>query len=391
MVIKNAKIVKSDGLVEGDVLIFDGKIQKIGSMLEDEEILDAKGTYLLPGLIDLDVRLYDDKISAANLLRLGKKALKGGVTTAMLMPDTSPAIDDEISLDFVRSQSLPIDLRPTIQAIKEGGLSEISILLKKGAAGVYTSSDINPFLLARIFEYAKMHEIPLHIAPRNRIFQDVGVMNDSQTAFELGLGGIDTLEEKAEVAKVIEYSEHYKVPVLFKGVSTTKSLDLITRSSLCRAEVGIHHLLLNDRACLGYNTLAKIMPPLRDEEERKKMLQALKEGKIDIISSLHSPKSKLFKDVSFNDAKFGIDSIEVLLPLAYTFLVKNEIMDMPRLCSLLCENPGKYVDDHVGKIEEGYRANLILFDPKIQELSHPLYGPLDGKVVGVFINGEQIG
>ncbi len=383
MLVKNAKVVDLRGERCADVLIEDGVIRKIGANLQDSEVIDAGGTYLLPSIIDLDVRVLDDRINTTNLQALGQQALRGGVGCIGLIPDTTPPIDEEISLEFVKSHSLPIALYPLVMGTKGEGLSEISILLKKGAGGVYTTSDINPYLLARIFEYAKMHQIPLHIAPRNNIFQDVGVMNEGKIAFELGLGGIDTLEEKAEVAKVIEYSEHYEVPVLFKGVSTARSLDLIADSHYCYAEVGIHHLLLGDEACEGYNTLAKIMPPLRSEEERQRMVLALQEGKIDLLSSLHSPKSKVAKEVSFQEAAFGIDALEYLLPLAYTFLVQEGVIDMPKLTELLSANPACFLNEKLGKIEEGYKAQLILFDPH-RSVEVPLYGTLQGKIKGVF-------
>ncbi len=379
MVVKNAKVVDFRGERCADVLIQEGVIKKIGANLSDDEIIEAQGAYLLPAAIDLNVRVLDDRINTTNLYALGQEALQGGVGAVALIPDTSPPVDEEISLEFVKSHALPMKLYPLVMGTKEQGLSEISILLKKGAAGVYTPSDINPYLLARIFEYAKMHQIPLHIAPRNKIFQDVGVMNEGKTAFELGLGGIDTLEEKAEVAKVIEYSEHYGVPVLFKGVSTARSLDLIADSHYCYAEVGIHHLLLSEEACAGYNTLAKIMPPLRSEEERQRLLLALREGKIDLISSLHSPRSRVAKEVSFQEAAFGIDALAYLLPLAYTHLVDTGIIDMPKLTELLSANPACFLGEKLGKIEEGYVAQLVLFDPD-KGIETPLYGRLQGSV-----------
>ncbi len=379
MIIKNAKVVDLNGERCADVLIQEGIIKKIGTRLSDDEVLEADGAYLLPSVIDLNVRVLDDRINTTNLHALGQKALRGGIGAVALIPDTSPPVDEEISLEFVKSHDLPTKLYPLVMGTKEQGLSEISILLKKGAAGIYTPSDINPYLLARIFEYAKMHQIPLHIAPRNKIFQDVGVMNEGKMAFELGLGGIDTLEEKAEVAKVIEYSEHYGVPVLFKGVSTARSLDLIADSHYCYAEVGIHHLLLSEEACAGYNTLAKIMPPLRSEEERQRLLLALKEGKIDLISSLHSPKSRVTKEVSFQEAAFGIDALAYLLPLVYTHFVDKGIIDMPKLTELLSANPACFLGEKLGKIEEGYEAQLLLFDPN-KEIEVPLYGTLKGNV-----------
>ncbi len=393
MVIKNAKIINFDGELEADVLIKDGVIEKIGSISHEDEIVDGEGMWLLPGLIDLNSRVLDDRINQANLLDLHKKALRGGVTTLALMPDTMPKVCDEITLEFVRTQSYDTHILPYIMALKsEEQMSEISILLKKGAAGIYTPSDINPYLLARVFEYAKMHNIPLFVEPKNSVFQDVGVMNEGEISFRLGLGGIGKLPEIAEVAKVIEYSEEYGVTVLFKSVSTRKSLERIAKSRRCYAEVSIHHLVLNDEACQEYNTEAKIFPPLREEEERQRLIEALQSGKIDVLSALHSPKSRIEKGRSFNEAAFGIDAISNYLPLLYTYLVKSNIIGPSKLVELTATNPACFTGKRVGKIEEGYIADLVLFNPNGHTtLTSSVYPrELEGKVVKVMRAGELL-
>ncbi len=364
MLIKNARIVSLEREFCGDVLIKDGVIEAIGRGLKDDEVIDIEGAYLLPGVIDLGVRLMDDRIHSANLDRLSTNALKGGVTTLALLPDTDPCICDEITLEFVKSHRSVAEILPLVQGIKEDGLSEISILLKKGALSVYVASDVNPYLLARIFEYAKMHQKPLFIEPKNSIFRDVGVMNEGEVAFRLGLGGISKLEEQAEVAKIIQYSEFYEVPVLFKAVSTTKSLEMIAKSRLCYAEVSLHHLLFSDEACEGYNTLAKLSPPLREEKERQALLEALKSGKVDLLSSLHSPKSMVSKDVSFDEAGFGIDSLGYYLPLLFTKLVQEGIISFSKLTELVSANAACFLNRRVGKVQEGFEADLVVFDPK---------------------------
>ena len=393
MVIKNAKIVNFDGELEADVLIKNGVIEKIGFISHDDEIIDGEGLWLLPGLVDLNGRVLDDRINQANLLDLHKKALQGGATTLALMPDTTPKVCDEITLEFVRTQSHDAHILPYIMALKsEEQMSEISILLKKGAQGVYTPSDINPYLLARVFEYAKMHDIPLFVEPKNSVFQDIGVMNESEVSFRLGLGGIGKLPEIAEVAKVIEYSEEYGVTVLFKNVSTAKSLERIAKSRRCFAEVSIHHLVLSDEACADYNTEAKIFPPLREEDERQELLMALQKGKIDLLTALHSPKSRISKGRSFNEAAFGIDAIAYYLPLLYTYLVKTDIIKPTKMVELTSTNPSCFVGKKLGKIEEGYIADLVLFDPdKSTTIDSSLYPKeLEGKVVQVIKGGRSI-
>ena len=390
MLLKNAKIVTLAGEFETDVRIEDGKIAAIGRV--QEEGIDLAGRYLLPALIDLDVRPMDDKVSVSSLQQLSQEAMRGGVGTLALMPDLTPAICDEIALEFVRSQHSEVDILPLVTALKdEQTMSEMAILLKKGALSIYLASDTNPYLLARIFEYAKMHGKPIHIEPKNALFRDVGVMNEGEVSFRLGLGGISKLEEHAEVAKIIQYSEYYRVPVLFKAVSTSRALEMIAKSPLCYAEVSIHHLLLNDEACEGYNTYAKLSPPLRDETERQKLLEALQKGYIDTLTALHSPKSQVSKDVSFDEASFGIDALGIFLPLAYTKLAREGLIDMRKLVELTSTNPSCFVGQKVGKVEEGYAADLVIFDPSNSTASSlPLYGELEGSVDALIKRGEVV-
>jgi len=385
MLIQNAKILTPTQEVVTDVLIKDGVIEAIGRGLSSPKVIDAQENYLLPALIDLNVQSVNNALSHANFLQLERNALKGGVGSLALIPN--PCICDEISLEFVKKGFERIEVYPLIGALQEENrLSEIAILLKKGAFSIFTSSDINPYLLARVFEYAKMYSIPLHIEPKNRIFRDVGVMNEGEVSFKLGLGGISKLEEWAEVAKVIEYSDYYGVEVIFKGVSTKKSLQLIANSKLCWAEVPIHHLLFSDEACEGYNTLAKISPPLREEEERSGVLEMLKRGKVDLLTSLHSPKSNVSKNVSFNEASFGIDSLGYYLPLLYTFLTKREGIPFWEVLKLTSSNPARFLNKKVGKVQEGYQAHLVLFNP-----SHTQKLTIDSLYKGIIINGAVQG
>ncbi len=390
MLLKNAKIVTLAGEFETDVRIEEGKIAAIGRT--HEEGIDLGGRYLLPALIDLNVRPMDDKVSVSSLKELSQEAMRGGVGTLALMPDLTPAICDEIALEFVRSQHSPADILPLITALKdEQTMSEIAILLKKGALSIYLSSDTNPYLLARIFEYAKMHGKPIHIEPKNALFRDVGVMNEGEVSFRLGLGGISKLEEHAEVAKIIQYSEYYNVPVLFKAVSTAKALAMIAKSALCYAEVSIHHLLLSDEACEGYNTYAKLSPPLREERERLELFEALKRGYVDCLTALHSPKAHVSKDVSFDEASFGIDALGSYLPLAYTKLVREGIIDMAKLVELTSTNPSCFVGTKIGKVEEGFAADLVVFDPdKSTQCPLPFYEELEGSVDALIKKGEVV-
>jgi dihydroorotase len=216
-------------------------------------------------------------------------------------------------------------------------------------------------------------------------------MNEGEVSFKLGLPGISKIGEISEVAKVAQMSMHYDVPTLFQALSTRRAVNLVydakKRFSQIYAEVSIHHLVLDERACDGFNTYAKLNPPLRTPEDREELIEKLQEGKIDLLTALHSPKSVIYKDVAFAEAKYGIDAIESYLPLAYTYLVKPQILSWKRLMELMAKNPAHILGlQHVGAIEEGYEANLILFDPEHREVvtdkNSPYFGrEIYGKIV----------
>ncbi|WP_267905534.1 amidohydrolase family protein [Nitrosophilus alvini] len=405
MVIKNALIVDSKGEREADIEIKDGKIAKIGTDLSSDEIYDAKGCSVLPGIVELNAKTCDDRVSVDSLAKLAKNSAKGGVTTVLLNPHLNPKIDDEIILEFVKSQNelnSKSDIKPMITAIKgeeNEQLSEIAILLKKGAAAIYTSSDIDSSLMRRVFEYAVMYEIPLHCRAQNCSLRAGGVMHEGEVSSELGLGGIPELEENIEVAKIVEFLNRYRIETVFKSLSSARSVELVNeakkRGFKAYAEVSIHHLVKSDEACRGYNTCAKIDPPLRDRENRELLLQMLKNGQIDFLTSLHSPKSMVQKDIAFDEAAYGVDAISLYLPIAYTYLVKSGILNMSDLTKLLCKNPAKVLGLNHGTIEEGCSADIVIFDPdkkRVVENEESLYykEELFGEVTATFKEGRRI-
>jgi len=225
MKIEGALIRDTKTLKAVDVVIEKGKILEIKPSAK-------KGRFLLfEGICDCNVKLQDDKVNAKNIQDLIIKANKGGVSKAILNPRLTPQIDNEIILEFIKSQNSDLcEICPLIEAVNEKGLSEIAILLKKGGAGIYFNSNISSLLICRIFEYAKMYNIPLHCRARNSSIKSVGVMHDGEVSSKLGLGGICEIEEISEVAKIIEFAKFYDVEVVFKSISTARSVELIKKA-----------------------------------------------------------------------------------------------------------------------------------------------------------------
>ncbi len=371
MVLNGVMVVDSAGERCCDVEIRNGKIVDITPLADSQT--ECRG-YLMRPLCDLNVKPVDDRIGVETLKDLADKALKGGVGTIMLNPDLSPAIDNEIVLEFVRSQGELINrvsLMTPVMAVdsREGAaLSEIATLLKKGASSIFFYSDMDSFLICRVFEYAKMYGVTLECRAKNGSIRGRGVMHEGEVSAKLGLAGINELEEVSEVAKIVEFAAHYRVPVLFKSVSCYRSVELISKAKsegidlMC--EVSIHHLLKTDRECDNYNTAAKIDPPLRDEKNRVKLIEALKSGEIDILTSLHSPKSNVRKDISFDEADFGAEGLEQYLSAVYENLVVKEKIPFFTIYKATVENPAKIAGYSVEELKPGSEGDFILFDGK---------------------------
>ena len=402
MVIKNAVIFEDGKEKKVDVKIEGDKIVEISPRITTlgDEFFDAEGLYLFPSIIDLNVRLYNDKLNRKNLERLFENAILGGVGSFVLMPDFSPRIDNETVLEFLNeriSYESKLDIFLSIAASDGNRLNNISTLLKYGSDVLFEKSSSNGNLIRRAMQYAKMKQIPLMIFCNNPDLNDSGVMNESEVSFTLGLPGISKISEISEVAKILEMAIYYDIEILFQSLSTRRSIEIVNegkrKNKNIFCEVSIHHLCKNDSSCEDFNTAAKIMPPLREERERERLIEALKEDKIDTITSLHSPKSIIYKDVAFSDALYGIDSIRDFLSVCYSYLVREGIIDFEKLFEKVSLNPAKILNlKDRGRVKEGYRADLILFDPTYKEVKkdkNSLYNKdtLYGKIEKVMIKG----
>jgi dihydroorotase len=401
MVISNVIICDARGQRTGDVRIEAGLITQIGDNLTDDEVIGASGCYLLPGLVDTNVRLKDSQLSGKNLESLSRHALEGGVTTVVLASDSYPRIDNEITLEFVqqhRQLSHGATIETTLSALSESGaLSNIAIMLKRGSLAVHTSTLTDYNLLSRIAQYLKMAKKPLFYKAEDKSLFESGVMSDGAVATRLGLPGISPLSEVVHIASMIEIARHFEIAIVFKSVTEPRSVELIAQAVRegvnVQCEVSLHHLLHNDETCAGFDSDAKINPPLVNADKQRFLIDALKEGKIDSLTALHQPNSDVHKDITFFDASYGTTSIAEYLPLCYTHLVKSGLVSMSRLMDLASHSPAAQIGLSGGMIEVGCKADLVLFDPAASTPvlhHHSLYKNqiLEGKVIMALCAGE---
>jgi len=397
MIIKNAVLCDANGERQGDVEITDGIISKIADDISGDDVFDAKGSYLLPGLIDLNVSLADGQLNTSKLKNLSHSALKGGVTTVVLNPDSEPAIDNEIVLEFVLEQKFKgAKISSAICATQDDkALSNIAILLKQGALAPSLDSSVDNNLIRRVFEYMKMYDGTVFCSAKDKALNGNGVMFEGKVSATLGLPGISVLGEIIHVTKMIEIARYFNVQVLFKGLFTRRSLEMITAAKKeglkVFSEISIHHLALDDNACDAFNTYAKIFPPLADEKGKNSLRESLKNGEIDILTSLHAPQSKVNKEVAFYDAAYGTEAIEEILPLYYTKLVKTGLISLSKLSEMVSMTPAQMIKRNAGLIEVGMVADLVVFNAEattLVENQKNLYKneELSGKIVSTFVS-----
>ncbi len=370
MLIQNAILCDSNGERKADIKIEDGIITAIGSNFNDSQIIDAKGAYFIPLLVDTNIRLQDSTLNANNIKKISTQALAGGIGHLVLNADSTPAIDNEIVLEFAQNglrdvEGAKVDLM--LNTLKEdSSLSDIAILLKKGVVAPYMSTIAKNDIAIKIAEYVQMYNVTLFCKAEDNSLISSGVMLDGDTSTRLGLAGIPDLSEVLHVSRMIEIARHFKIKILFKSIASPRSIFLISQAKKdgveVSCEVSIHHLVHSDEACINFNTTAKLDPPLPSKEDMLLLQKALKNSTIDCLTTLHQPSSPLNKEVAFYDAAFGCEALSDALPLYYTKLVKSGLISMSKLIELTVKNPAESINLESGEIKVGQKANALLFD-----------------------------
>lgn len=408
MTIINARLLDQDGLCT--IAVEGGTIRSIttGAPKDASDVLDAKGALLLPGLIDLNFNLQDPgNRSVESLSQAIMSAARGGITHVVAKPYTDPVVDKEITMEYLHARLLGhkgARLSILASATLDGNgetLSEQATLYHNGALGCHTYSDINANILRRTFEYARMQDRALFVTCRNRELEAGGVMADGEVASRMGLPTILPLAQSSEVAKICEMARYLQTKTLLQEISTKESLNLIRAAKkhtpLIFSEVGIDHLILTDEACDGFNTLAKVTPPLENTGTREELIRAVADGTVDIIASHHTARNLNSKDMPFDLATDGTRHAGYLLPLLYTYLVRPGTLSFETVIRACSSAPAALIrDERNGRIAPGFSADMVLFDPEAtttvpDSVNSPFQGQtLQGAVRHTFVNGERL-
>ena len=381
LLIKNAMIVNADKIWDKpqDILCEAGKIVKIAADIPmgDHQVIDAKGKKVLPGLIDIHVHLRQPGCEDKETIETGSKAAaKGGFTTIMCMPNTTPVIDNAMVVEFIRREAQRVGLVNVhpIGAITKGqNDQELTDMAELKSAGCLALSDdgksvLNSRLFRLAMEYAKMLDILLIEHCQDPCLSAGGVMNEGEASTLLGLKGDPGIAETVIVARDIEIALYLNARVHLAHMSLKRSVDLIRAAKAqgiqVTAEACPHHFTLTDADVKSFDTSMKVSPPLRAKEDVEAIKQGIADGTIDCIVTDHAPHTKEDKEVGFDAAPFGLTGLETSLGLTITELVKPGVITLSQMVERMSAAPAKIVGlGGKGQIKEGKDADLTIIDP----------------------------
>jgi dihydroorotase len=417
ILIKNGHIIDpANGIDEKlDILAAGGKIAKLGkpgSLPADGcDVIDAKGNLVVPGLIDMHVHLREPGYEYKETIATGTAAARaGGFTAVCCMPNTSPVNDCRSVTEFIRSQAansafarvLPVGA--VTKGSKGEELSEIGELRDAGCVGV--SDDGRPVanagVMRRAMEYSRTFDLPVLSHCEDPGLAAKGVMNEGFVSTELGLRGIPNAAEDVMVARDIALAELTGARVHICHVSTAGAVRMVRDAKARRvrvtAETCPHYFLLTDEAVRGYNTLAKMNPPLRSADDVAAIRAGLADGTIDVIATDHAPHASDEKAVEFDAAPFGIIGLETSVGLSLK-LVEEGVLSMAGLVARMSTGPGRIIRSG-GTLSVGAEADITFIDPEAvwtvdasqfrsKSRNTPFDGwKLKGRAVRTIVNGK---
>jgi dihydroorotase len=383
LLIKNGRVVDpSQGLDDLlDLLVEDGLIKEIGKGVTAPtgvETLDAAGNYVVPGLVDMHVHLRDPGLEyKEDILSGSRAAVAGGFTSIACMPNTRPVIDNKTVATYIIARAREVGLCNVfpVGSLTAGShgerLAEMGELKEAGCVAV--SDDGKPVgnaeLMRRALEYARGMDIPVISHAEELSLVGEGVMNEGFTSTELGLKGIPRVAEDIATARDVMLAEYTNSPIHIAHVSTRGALRIIRNAKLrgvrVTCETAPHYFTLTDDAVRGYNTNAKMNPPLREADDVAAIREGLQDGTIDAIATDHAPHHNDEKDVEFNVALNGIIGLETSLPLSLA-LVDQGVLTISQLIDRMSFRPSHILNLGRGTLKVGAPADITVIDPSVE-------------------------
>ncbi|MBE0597131.1 MAG: dihydroorotase [Desulfuromonadales bacterium] len=417
ILIKNGRVIDpAQGIDEVlDLLIQDGKIAKVGKGLQGEgEVIDATGKLVTAGLIDIHVHLRDPGQEYKEDIVTGTRAAAaGGFTSVACMPNTNPVNDNKAVTLYILNKAKEeglVNVFPVgaiTKGLKGESLSEMGELRDVGCLAV--SDDGKPVasgeLMRRAMEYSRPFGLTIIAHSEELSLVGEGVMNDGFVATELGLKGIPWVAEDAAIARDVMLAEYTGARLHVAHVSTKGAVEIVRqakkRGVQVTCEATPHHFTLTDEAVRGYNTNAKMNPPLRSADDLAAVRAGLADGTIDSIATDHAPHHIDEKNVEFNIALNGVVGLETALPLTLR-LVEEKVLPLADAIARLTVGPARALGIPRGTLEAGAPADVTVIDPelawtvepqKLQSKSKntPFAGwPMKGAAVVTIVGGKVV-
>lgn len=363
----------------GEVAVSNGTIIEVskGKITPPEHctLIDCEKNYLAPGIVDFGVKIGEPGERHKESFRTaGLAASRGGITSMISRPDTSPPIDNPETLEFFtrRAKSatnIPIYPMATLTKRRLGKeMTEVSLLLDAGTVGF---SDCDSFIanskvMANCLEYCAQYNTLVIGHPQDPWLSKGTSATSGKFATLKGLAGVSPIAERIGLERDLSLVEMTQANYHADQVTTRAGLQVMEQSLdkglNVSAGISIHHLTLNDLDVGDYRTFFKIKPPLRSEDDRQHVLEGLKRGVISIVCSMHTPQDEESKRKPFDRAASGAVGLQTLLP-AILRLYHSEELDLPQIFKVLSYNPANRFGLKSGKMAKGYQADFVLFDP----------------------------
>ena len=383
ILIKNGQVIDPANKVDGklDILLSDGRIARLGKpgsiQADGAQVVEASGKLVVPGLIDMHVHLREPGFEYKETIKTGLAAAKaGGFTSVCSMPNTNPVNDNRSVTEFILSEANEALARVfPIGAITKGSKGEeLAEMAELHAAGCVAVSDdgkpvMSAAIMRRAMEYSKIFDIPVISHCEEFTLSDKGVMNEGFVSTELGLRGIPAAAEEVMVSRDIALAGLTGCRVHIAHVSTAGSVRMVreakARGVKVTAETCPHYFTLTDEAVRGYNTMAKMNPPLRTAEDVAAIKQGLKDGTLDVIATDHAPHAMDEKSVEFDHAPFGIVGLETAVGLVFK-LVHEGVLSITEAIGKLSFNPALILKINKGTLSVGADADITIIDPDVE-------------------------
>jgi len=388
MVIQGGRVIDpASGLdATADVVISDGVVRSIlrgrhGATVNGNEVtrLDAEGCIVCPGLIDIHVHFREPSARHQETVASGAaSAINGGFATVCCMPNTQPPLDSAMAVEYVASRALRANLARVfvIGCATEGrnglALAPIQAMADAGAVGFSDDGDVvaDAGLMARALQAVKSVDSIFMQHCQEPSMTRGGVMNAGALATRLGLGGWPAAAEEVIIERDIRLNRSIGCRYHVQHASSAGSVELIRAARKhgepVTGEASPHHLLLTEKECDGYNTQAKVNPPLRMPRDVEALKKGVADGTLTVLGTDHAPHPQHTKETDFASAAFGMVGLDCALPLYIRALVHDGVIDWPRLVALMTSEPAKLVGLHavgLGRLAVEGPADITIIDP----------------------------